>query len=42
KEHNFNAIRTSHYPNAPMFYQLCDHPPPGAGRAGGLFSGPLL
>ena len=24
KEHNFNAIRTSHYPNAPMFYQLCD------------------
>ncbi|MBQ2959888.1 MAG: DUF4981 domain-containing protein, partial [Oscillospiraceae bacterium] len=21
---NFNAIRTSHYPNAPMFYQLCD------------------
>lgn len=24
KEHNFNAIRTSHYPNAPYFYQLCD------------------
>ena len=24
KEHNFNSIRTSHYPNAPMFYQLCD------------------
>lgn len=24
REHNFNAIRTSHYPNAPMFYQLCD------------------
>lgn len=24
KEHNFNAIRTSHYPNAPWFYQLCD------------------
>lgn len=24
KQHNFNAIRTSHYPNAPMFYQLCD------------------
>ena len=24
KAHNFNAIRTSHYPNAPMFYQLCD------------------
>lgn len=21
---NFNGIRTSHYPNAPMFYQLCD------------------
>ena len=24
KEHNFNAIRTSHYPNAPYFYQMCD------------------
>ena len=24
KKHNFNAIRTSHYPNAPVFYQLCD------------------
>ena len=24
KENNFNAIRTSHYPNAPVFYQLCD------------------
>lgn len=24
KEYNFNAIRTSHYPNVPMFYQLCD------------------
>lgn len=24
KEHNINAIRTSHYPNAPWFYQLCD------------------
>ena len=24
KQHNFNAIRTSHYPNAPWFYQLCD------------------
>lgn len=24
KQHNFNAIRTSHYPNVPMFYQLCD------------------
>lgn len=24
KEHNFNAIRSSHYPNAPFFYQMCD------------------
>ena len=24
KQHNVNAIRTSHYPNAPRFYQLCD------------------
>lgn len=24
KEHNVNSIRTSHYPNAPQFYQLCD------------------
>lgn len=24
KEHNINAIRTSHYPNAPWFYQLYD------------------
>ncbi len=24
KQHNINAIRTSHYPNAPVFYQLCD------------------
>lgn len=24
KQHNFNAIRTSHYPNAPVFYELCD------------------
>ena len=24
KEYNFNAVRTSHYPNAPVFYQLCD------------------
>ena len=23
KQHNFNAIRTSHYPNARMFYELC-------------------
>ena len=24
KRHNINAIRTSHYPNSPVFYQLCD------------------
>lgn len=24
RQHNVNAIRTSHYPNAPQFYQLCD------------------
>lgn len=24
KQHNFNAIRSSHYPNCPCFYQLCD------------------
>ena len=24
KRHNFNAIRTSHYPNDPRFCQLCD------------------
>lgn len=24
KQHNINAIRASHYPNAPVFYQLCD------------------
>jgi len=24
KLHNINAIRTSHYPNAPYFYELCD------------------
>lgn len=24
KRHNINAIRTSHYPNAPWFTQLCD------------------
>ena len=25
KRYNFNAIRTSHYPNAPAFYRLCDY-----------------
>ena len=24
REHNINAIRTSHYPNAPEFLQMCD------------------
>lgn len=24
KQHNFNAIRSSHYPNAPFFYEICD------------------
>ena len=24
KEHNINAVRSSHYPNDPRFYQLCD------------------
>ena len=24
KQHNINAIRTSHYPNDPRFYELCD------------------
>ncbi|MDD7051332.1 MAG: glycoside hydrolase family 2 TIM barrel-domain containing protein [Lachnospiraceae bacterium] len=24
KRYNINAIRTSHYPNSPVFYQLCD------------------
>ena len=23
KQHNINAVRTSHYPNAPWFLQLC-------------------
>ena len=25
KQHNVNAVRTSHYPNAPLFLQMCDH-----------------
>src|SRR5699024_10030686 len=24
KQHNINAIRTAHYPNAPCLYDLCD------------------
>ena len=24
KQHNINAVRSAHYPNAPRFYQLCD------------------
>ena len=24
KQHNFNAVRTCHYPNDPYFYDLCD------------------
>ncbi len=24
KRHNINAVRTSHYPNAPRWYELCD------------------
>lgn len=24
KQHNFNAVRCSHYPNHPLWYQLCD------------------
>ena len=24
KRHNVNAVRTSHYPNSPLFYRLCD------------------
>lgn len=24
KRHNINAVRTSHYPNAPEFYSMCD------------------
>lgn len=24
RQHNMNAVRTSHYPNGPQFYELCD------------------
>lgn len=24
KKHNINAVRTSHYPNSPLFYRFCD------------------
>lgn len=24
KKHNINSVRTSHYPNSPLFYRLCD------------------
>ncbi|VTR21214.1 Beta-galactosidase [Serratia fonticola] len=24
KQHNFNAVRCSHYPNHPLWYKLCD------------------
>ena len=24
KRYNFNTVRTSHYPNDPYFYELCD------------------
>jgi beta-galactosidase len=24
KENNINAVRTAHYPNTPLFYDLCD------------------
>lgn len=24
KQHNINAVRTAHYPNHPIFYELCD------------------
>ena len=24
KQHNINAVRTSHYPNSPLWYELCD------------------
>ncbi len=25
KQHNFNAVRCSHYPNHPLWYRLCDY-----------------
>ncbi|HOH17409.1 MAG TPA: glycoside hydrolase family 2 TIM barrel-domain containing protein, partial [Rectinema sp.] len=25
KQHNINAVRTSHYPNHPYFLELCDY-----------------
>lgn len=25
KQHNFNAVRCSHYPNVPRWYELCNH-----------------
>jgi beta-galactosidase len=24
KQNNFNSVRTSHYPNHPLWYELCD------------------
>ena len=24
KQHNINTVRTSHYPNCPLWYDLCD------------------
>ena len=24
KQFNINAVRTSHYPNSPLWYELCD------------------
>jgi hypothetical protein len=41
KRHNFNAVRTSHYPQQPWFYELCT----GTGLHARLFVGrscPLL
>ena len=25
KQHNINTVRTSHYPDDPRWYDLCDH-----------------